>query len=249
MPLFTETLSIHSALPPHALLDRIRGLAAGTLPMPAQSRWRSPVRWALRQQPHGIRLMALFPPNFREQHTSFIGAIDAEGSGSGVKGRIQPYGLTVAIVVLLVLFAGAAGTASVVQESSRHRPGKAVPVALCCIGFGAVALAMLRFDVWFSAGPIRQLLATAASDDSHATATATVGSSHAMVPGTEERSNARLVLRAAAAIDALMALFLITTSFVSSRAGRPVTLVIAAALTSGAGFLWIMANRFPARRD
>ena len=243
MPFFTETVSLSSAHPPDALLDRIRGLAAGKLPMPPQSRWRSPVRWSLREQPGAIRLMPLFPPNYREQGSSFIGAIDAAGSGSGVKGRIQPYGLTVGIVAFVVLWSAAMGIASVVQEFSRHTPSKALPVALFCVGFGAVALAMLRFDVWFSGVPIRQLLATAASGDLHPVEPSTIRLADTIVPLAGGRSIAPLVLRAAAGIDALIALLLITTSFVSSRVGRPATLMIAVILAFGAGLMCVIANR------
>lgn len=243
MPLFKEEVSVHSALPPHALLDRIRGLAAGRLPMRPDTRWRSPVRWALREQPRGIRLMPLVPPYYREQGVSFTGAIAAEGSGSGVTGRIQPHGLTVGIAVVLVVVSGVMSIASVVQEYLRHTPSKALPVALFCIGFGVVTLAMVRWTVRFGGAPIRQLLATAACDDSHAIETATVGPADPVVSKTGARSNARVVLRAGAAIDGLIALLLITTSFVSSRVGRPVSLLIAAILASGAGVLWVMADR------
>jgi hypothetical protein len=250
MPLFAKTISLYSALPPDALLDRIRGLTTGKLPMPPQSRWRSPVRWWLREQPDAIRLMPLFPPSYIAQQPSFIGTIEPEGSGSGVKGRVAPFGLTVGITAFLLFAIAAMTIAGVMQQLSRHGPSKAMPMALIGIGLVAVAVSMLRLSVWFAAAPIRQLLETAASSDPHhAIEEGTIQPTDAIVPETIGRSTkGSFVLRSAAAIDLLIALFLITTSFVSSRVGRPVTLLIAAILASGAGVLFVITNRLGSDR-
>jgi hypothetical protein len=250
MPLFAKTIFLHSALPPDALLDRIRGLAEGKLPMPHQSRWRGPVLWSLRELPDAIRLMPLFPPTYRAQQPSFIGTIDPVGSGADVRGRIRPYGLTVWITAFLVFAIGAMSTAGVLQQLSRHSPSKAAQMALIGIGIGAAAVSLLRFSVSFAATPIRQLLETGVASDSQAIDEGAIQPPDAIVPETIERSTRRsFVLRSAAAIDLLTALFLITTPVVSSRVGGSVTLLIAAILASGAGFLWVLANRLSARRE
>jgi hypothetical protein len=250
MPLFATTISLYSALPPGALLDRIRALAMGKSPMPRQSRWRSPVMWWLREQPDAIRLMPLSPPGYRAQQPSFIGTIEPEGSGSRVRGRVTPYALSIWITAfLLVMFAGMT-TAGVVQQFSRHGLSKAMTMALIGIGLGAAAVSMLRLGVSFAAADIRQLLETAASSDPHqAIEESTSHSTDAIVPTTIGQSTrGSFVLRAAAAADLLIALFLITSSFVSSRVGRPVTLSIAAIIAAGAGVLLVIANRFGSMR-
>jgi hypothetical protein len=249
MPLFAKTISLYSALPPGALLDRIRGLAMGKLPMPGQSRWRSPVRWWLREQPDAIRLMPLSPPVYRAQQPSFVGTIEPEGSGSRVRGRVAPYGLTVWIAAFLLFAIAAMTTAGVMQQFSRHGPSEAMPMALIGIGLGAAAVSMLHVSVSFAAAPIRQLLETAASSDPHQAIESAIQPTDAIVPKTIGRSTRRsVVLRAAAAVDLLIALSLITSSFVSSRVGRPVTLLIAAILASGAGILLVIANRLASER-
>jgi len=250
VPLFAKTISLYSALPPDALLDRIRGLTTGKLPMPPQSRWHGPVRWWLREQPDAIRLMPLFPPSYITQQPSFIGTIEPEGSGSAVRGRVAPYGLAVGIAAFLLFLIAAMTTAGVMQQLSRHGPSKAMQMALAGMGLGAAALSMLRLSVWFAAAPIRQLLETAASSDPHqAIEEGTIQPADAIVPETTGRSpKGSFALRSAAAIDLLIALFLITTSFLSSRVGRPVTLLIAAILASGAGVRFVIANRLGSDR-
>jgi len=145
---------------------------------------------------------------------------------------------------------GAMSTAGVIQQLSRHSLSKASQMALIGIGIGAAALSMLRFSVWSAAASIRQLLETAASSDSQAIEEGGIQPAGAIVPKTIEGSTGRsFVLRLAAAIDVLTALFLTTTSLVSSRIGRPVTLLIAAILAFGAGFLCVLANRLSKRRE
>ena len=133
--------------------------------MPLKPSWRAPVRWSLRELPDTIRLMPLPPPYYREQQASFIGTIDAVGSGSVVRGLIQPYALTIWITALLVFAMGAMTTAGVIEQLSRHRTRSATFMVLMGFGIGAAALAMLRFSVSFDAGVIRQLLETATSRD------------------------------------------------------------------------------------
>src|SRR5262245_63275776 len=103
MLMFAKTLSLYTALPPGALLDRIRGVATGKFPIPRQSHWRSPVMWRLHEQPDAIHLMPLSPPYYRAQQPSFIGTIEPEGSGSRVRGRVTAYALTVWITAFLLL--------------------------------------------------------------------------------------------------------------------------------------------------
>jgi hypothetical protein len=165
MRLFTETVALHSVLPPDVLLDRIRGLAEGRLPMPPQPSWRAPVRWSLRELPDAIRLMPLSPPYYREQQASFTGTIDAVGSGSTVRGRIRPYALTIGLTVFGVFATAAVSTAGVIEQLSRHSSRSATLMALIGFGIGAAAVVMLRFSASFDAGSIRQLLETAASSD------------------------------------------------------------------------------------
>jgi hypothetical protein len=193
--------------------------------------------------------MPLSPPSYREQQPSFIGTIDAVGSGSSVSGRIQPYALTVWITAFLVLAIGAMSTAGVMQQLSRHSPRTALQLALIGMGIGAAAVSMLRFSVSFAAASIRQLFETAASSDSQ-NAEGTMESGGAIGAESRERTTSRSsVLKLVAAIDVLIALLLITTSLVSSRVGRPVTVLLAAILTSGAGFLCLIANRLSKRRE
>jgi hypothetical protein len=52
-----------------------------------------------------------------------------------------------------------------------------------------------------------------------------------------------LVVRFAGVVDLLIALFFVTTPFLSSRVGRPITIVIAAVLASGAAVMFVIANR------
>jgi hypothetical protein len=169
MPLFAKTISLYSALPPDALLDRIRALAMGKSPMPRQPRWRSPVRWSLREQPGAIRLMPLSAPDYRAQQPSFIGTIEPEGSGSRLRGRVAPYALTAGITAFLLFMDAAMTTGGVVQEFSRHRPSKALAFALFGIAFGAVAVSMVQLGVKWAAADVRRLLATAASSEADQT--------------------------------------------------------------------------------
>lgn len=162
------TISLSSALPPGILLERIRGLATGKLPMPRQSGWRSPVRWWLREQrPGTIRLMPLSAPYYRTHQPSFIGTIEPEASGSHVCGRVAPSALTVGITAVLLLMDAAMTAGGVAQELSRHRPVTTLVFALFGMGFGAVAVAMLKLGVRWAASDIHRLLATAASSDPH----------------------------------------------------------------------------------
>jgi hypothetical protein len=59
----------------------------------------------------------------------------------------------------------------------------------------------------------------------------------------DQSAKTALVLRLAGAVDLLIALSFVTTPFLSSRVGRPITIVIAAVLASGAGFMFVIANR------
>jgi len=167
MPLITRTIVLNSAFPPDALLDRVRRLAAGKLAMPRPHRWRSLVRWSLDEEPGAIRLMPLSPPYYRSQQPFFVGAIEPEGSGSRVKGRVTPHALTVGVTAFLLLLDTAMTTGGVVQEVSRHRPGAALAFALFGMVFGAVAVAMLLLSVTWAMADIRQLLVTAALSDPH----------------------------------------------------------------------------------
>jgi len=162
MRFFTETVALRSVFPPDVLLDRIRHLVEGKLPM-RQSSWRAPVRWSLRELPDAIRLMPLSPPYYREQHACFIGTIEAVDSGSAVRGRIQPYALTIYLTAVVIVVASAMGTAGVIEQLSRHSSRNATLMALIGFGIGAAAVAMLRFSASFEATSIRQLLETAAS--------------------------------------------------------------------------------------
>jgi hypothetical protein len=250
MPLFSKTISLYSALPPGPLLDRIRGLALGKLPMPRQPRWRSPVMWWLREQPGALRLMPLSAPNYRAHQPSFIGTIEPEGSGSRVRGRVAPYALTVGIMAFLLFMDAAMTTGGVVQEFSRHRPSKALAFALFGMAFGAVAVSTLQLGVKWAAADIGRLLAIAASSDPHqAIDESTMQPTDAVVPKTIGVSTTgSFVLRSAAAVDLLIAVLLIATPFASSRVGRPVTFLIAAILASGAGVVLLIANRFGSER-
>jgi len=165
MRLLTDRVALHSVFPPDVLLGRIRGLAEGRLPMSPRPSWRAPVRWSLREFPDAIRLMPLPPPYYREQQASFIGTIDAVGSGSVVRGRIQPYALTIWITAFVVLATGAVSIAGVIEQLSRHRSRSATLMALMGFGIVAAAAAMLRLSPSSDAGSIRQLLETAASSD------------------------------------------------------------------------------------
>jgi hypothetical protein len=165
MPLFTKTISLGSALPPGAVLDRTRALAAGKVPMPRQRRWRAPVMWSLGEVAGTIRLMPLSPPNYLPQQPVFIGAIEPEGSGSRVTGRVRPHRLTVGVTAFLLLMDAAMTTGGVVQEVSRQRPGTALAFALFGMAFGAVAVAMFQLGVMWAAADIRQLLEAAATSN------------------------------------------------------------------------------------
>lgn len=167
MALIAKTISLYSGLPPGAVLDRIRELATGKLPMPQQPRWRSPVKWALREQPGGIRLrlMPLSPPNYIAQGPSFIGTIQPEGSGSRVRGRVAPYALTVGIAAFLLFMDVAITTGGVAQEFSHHHPSSALLFAVFGLAFGAVAVSMLKLSVNWAAADIRRLLVTAALNE------------------------------------------------------------------------------------
>src|SRR5258708_15581758 len=138
-----------------------------------------------------------------------------------------------------------------VQECSRHGPSKALPMALFGIAFGAVAVSILRVSVSWAEADICQLLEAAAAGDPHQAMEGTIQPTDAIVSRTIGRSTrGSFVLRSAAAVDLLIALFLITSSFVSSRVGRPVTLLIAAIPASGAGVLLVIAHRLgPERRE
>jgi len=71
-----------------------------------------------------------------------------------------------------------------------------------------------------------------------------------MAPESAERPmTPSFVLKVAAAIDVLIAIFFLTTPILSSRVGRPVTVLVAAVLAFGAAVLWVIASRFPQRRD
>jgi hypothetical protein len=167
MPLFTQTISLYSALPPGALLDRIRRLATGKLAIPRRPRSRSPVMWSLREQPDVIRLMPLSPPYYRAQQPSFIGTIEPKDSGSRVTGCVAPYALTVWIMAFLLLMDALIATGGIVQQFSRHGLSQALAIALFGIAFGAAAVSILRLGVAWAASDIRRLLETAASSDPH----------------------------------------------------------------------------------
>src|SRR5258707_6615473 len=188
MPLFTKTISLYSARPPGALLDRIRAAAMGKFPVPRASRWRSPVMWWLREQPDAIRLMPLSPPNYRTTQPSFIGTVEPEGSGSRVRGRVAPYTPTVWITAFLLLMDAAIPGWGAVQECSRHGPSKALPMALFGIAFGAVAVSILRVSVSWAEADICQLLEAAASGDPHQAMEGTIQPTDALVSTTLDRA-------------------------------------------------------------
>jgi len=165
MPLMAKTIAFDSTLPPDVLLDRIRGLASGKLPMPRQPRWRSPVRWWLHELPDAIRLMPLSPPNYRAQQPSFVGTIETAGAGSRGRGRVAPYPLTVGVTIVLLCLDAAMTFGGVTQELSRQRPNVALAFVLFGTAFGAVAVAMVQFGVACAAADIQRLLVTAASSD------------------------------------------------------------------------------------
>jgi hypothetical protein len=162
---FVKTISLASSLPPVALLDRIRQLATGKLPMARRSRWRNPVLWQLCEQPDGIRLMPLAPATYTAQQPSFIGAIEPEGCGSRVRGVVETYAVTVWITAFLVLVDAVFVTASVLQRLSSDRLDKALSTALFGILFGTIAVSMLRLSVSWAAADIRQLLEAAADSN------------------------------------------------------------------------------------
>jgi len=160
--LFTKTISVDSQLPPGALLDRIRAVAAGTLPVRSQPRWRARVKWRLQEQPGGFRLMPLSPPSYLRQQPSFRGTIAAEDGGSRVTGRVTPYALTVGILIFLLLMDAALSIGGIAQELSRHRPNDALAFALFGVTFLVFALSMLQLGVSWAAADVRRLLETAA---------------------------------------------------------------------------------------
>jgi hypothetical protein len=245
MPIFAQTISLSSALPPGALRDRIRALATGQLRLPPRSRWSGPVAWWLDEKPDAtIRLMPLSSSDYGRRQPSFIGAIEPEGSGSRVSGRVALSAFAiwaVTIVLLLDAFITAGGVA---QEISRHGLIEALPFALFGMVFAAAAVSMLRYSVSWAAAEIRQLLEAASSDPHHAIEPRLIRPTDAIVSETSGRSaRGALVLRFAAALDLLLAAFLIASPVVSSRIGRPVTLLIAALLAFSAPVVLVIAHR------